>query len=202
MRVLVACEFSQVVCKAFRERGHEAYSCDILPTDGNPEWHIQDDVLKHLQGGWDFMIAHPPCKYISNMSNCRINEPGRAALRKAGLLFFLKFTTTGISRVAIENPRGLPERAYRSADQIIQPYHFGEPYSKATCLWLFNLPPLVPTSIVKPDRKWDGKRYRTFVDRLPSSSPKRSITFQNIANAMATQWGSPAFPPPSEATKP
>ena len=189
MRVLVACEFSQIVCKAFRDKGHEAYSCDLLPTDGNPEWHIQDDVLKHFDDGWDLMIAHPPCTYISNMSNCRVHEPGRYWAREVGYQFFLRFTHTAIPKVCIENPRGLPERSYKKPDQIIQPYQFGNPYSKATCLWLFNLPLLKHTRIVKPERKWDGKRYRTFVDRLPSSSSKRSITFSGIAEAMAEQWG-------------
>lgn len=192
MRVLVACEESQTVCKAFRERGHEAYSCDIEPcSGGNPEWHIQDDVLNHLDDGWDLMIAHPPCTYISNMSNCRIKEPGRIELRIAGPEFFMIFTDTKIPMVAIENPRGLPERAWRRSDQIIQPYQFGHPASKATCLWLKNLPLLEPTNIVEPIRKWDGKRWRTWVDLVKTDKAKnRSKTFPGIARAMAEQWGS------------
>lgn len=189
MRVLVACEFSGAVRRAFRAKGHDAWSCDFLPADDGGE-HIQDDVREILSDDWDMMIAHPPCTYISNMSNCRINEPGRRDLREQGLTFFLTFTQTNIPLVCIENPRGLPERAYRPASQIIQPYEFGDPFSKATCLWLKGLPLLKPTKHVDPDRKWDGKRYRTFVDRLPSSSKRRSITFPGIASAMADQWGS------------
>ena len=192
MRVLVACEESQVVTKAFRERGHEAYSCDIVPcSGGHPEWHIQDDVLKHLNDGWDIIIAHPPCTYISNMSNCRIKEPGRIELRRKGMAFFMKFVDVNIPKVVIENPRGLPEREYRKADQIIQPYQFGHPASKATCLWLKNLPVLNHTEIVAPERKHDGKRYRTWVDTVKGSnkSKTRSKTFEGIARAMAEQWG-------------
>jgi hypothetical protein len=118
------------------------------------------------------------------------NEQGRQTLRTAGVDFFMRFTTTSIPKVAIENPRGLPERIWRRADQIIQPYHFGHPFSKATCLWLKNLPLLQPTNIVEPKRKWDGKRWRTWVDFMGSHNSKnRSVTFQGIANAMAEQWG-------------
>ena len=189
MKILIACEFSGVVREAFMAMGHDAWSCDILPTEreGN---HILDDVLKHLNDGWDMMIAHPPCTYISNMSNCRIKEPGRIEKRKQGMEFFMKFVNAPIQKIAIENPRGLPERQYRPADQIIQPYQFGHPMSKATCLWLKNLPALKPTNIVEYGRKWDGKRWRTWVDTMGSHTAKnRSITFQGIANAMAKQWG-------------
>lgn len=190
MKVLVACEFSGVVRDAFLEKGHEAESCDILPTE-RPGPHIQGDVLQVIQRGkWDLMIAHPPCTYISNMSNCRIREPGRKEKRKLGMEFFMKLINAPIDRIAVENPRGLPEREYRKADQIIQPYWFGHNASKATCLWLKNLPLLIPTNIVAPDRKFDGKRYRTWVDTAKShTSHFRSITFQGIANAMSSQWG-------------
>lgn len=190
MRVLIACEFSGVVRSAFRSLGHDAWSCDIQPADDNSKFHIHDDVLKHFNDGWDLMIAHPPCTYISNMSNCRINQPGRKELREQGMEFFMIFTKTSIPMVAIENPRGLPERAYRKADQIIQPYQFGHPFSKATCLWLNGLSPLVPTKITEPQRKWDGKRWRTWVDFHSSHNAKsRSVTFDGIAKAMAEQWG-------------
>lgn len=186
----MACEFSGVVRDAFAAKGHDAWSCDLLPTE-KPGNHIQDDVLKHLGDGWDLMIAHPPCTYLSNMSNCRINEPRRKELREPALLFFRRLAECSfIPRRCIENPRGYPERKYRKPDQIIQPWEFGHPESKATCLWLFNLPPLFSTIIDVPNRKWDGKRFRTFVDRLPSRSPKRSITFSGVAQAMADQWGS------------
>ena len=189
MKVLVACEFSGVVREAFRAKGHDAWSCDYKPTEiaGN---HYQEDVIFHLKNKWDLIIAHPPCTYISNMSNCRIKEPGRLALRELGMKFFMLFTNLDCQRVCIENPRGLPEREYRKADQIIQPYEFGHPMSKATCLWLKGLPLLKPTNIIEPQRKWDGKRWRTWVDTMSShNAHKRSITFQGIANAMAEQWG-------------
>ena len=189
MKILIACEFSGIVRDAFIRNGHDAWSCDLLPTE-RPGPHFQEDVLEILDNGWDMMIAHPPCTYISNMSNCRINEPGRKELREKGYEFFMKFTQTNIPLIAIENPRGLPERRWRPADQIIQPYYFGHPMLKATCLWLKGLPKLVPTNIVKPERKFDGKRYRTWVDTMGSyTAKKRSITFQGIADAMANQWG-------------
>lgn len=189
MRVLIACEFSGVVRDAFRLKGHDAWSCDLDPSE-NPEFHIQGDVLDILDQGWDIMIAHPPCTYISNMSNCRIKEPGRLEKRKEGFDFFMKMINAPINKIAVENPRGLPERAYKRADQIIQPYQFGHPASKATCLWLKNLPLLIPTEIIEPVRKWDGKRWRTWVDLIPEHTGKaRSVTFKGIANAMSEQWG-------------
>lgn len=190
MKVLIACEFSGIVRDAFAAKGHNAWSCDLLPTE-RPGNHIQGDVLPHLNDGWDLMVAHPPCTYLSNMSNCRIHEAGRLDKREEAMFFFCLLAYAKIRQIAIENPVGYPSRAYRKPDQIIQPYEFGHPESKRTCLWLKNLPPLMSKLPIEiPHRKWDGKRYRTFVDRLPSRSPKRSITFQGIANAMAAQWGS------------
>jgi hypothetical protein len=190
-RILIACEESQTVCKAFREKGFEAYSCDIQDcSGGHPEWHIKGDVLDIINDKWDMMIAHPPCTYISNMSNCRIKEPGRLELRIIGMKFFMDIVNANIKHIAVENPRGLPEREYRKADQIIQPYNFGHPYSKATCLWLKNLPLLNKTSNLEPERKWDGKRWRTWVDFYGSKNSKlRSVTFPGIAKAMADQCG-------------
>lgn len=189
MKILVACEFSGVVREAFRKRGHDVWSCDLLPTEIEGQ-HIQGDVLNILNDGWDLMIAHPPCTYISNMSNCRIKEPGRLEKRRKGIEFFMKLVNAPIAKIAIENPRGLPEREYRRADQIIQPYHFGFPASKATCLWLKGLTLLKHTNVVEPYRKWDGKRWRTWVDTMPRHTGKaRSVTFEGIAQAMAEQWG-------------
>lgn len=189
MKILIACEFSGVVREAFNVRGHDAWSCDLLPTE-QPGNHIQGDVLDVLNDGWDMLIGHPPCTYISNMSNCRIKEPGRLELRREGMEFFMKIVNAPIPLIAIENPRGLPERAYRKADQIIQPWQFGHPVSKATCLWLKGLPQLVPTNIIEPERKWDGKRWRTWVDTCKSHTGKyRSVTFEGIAQAFAQQWG-------------
>lgn len=140
------------------------------------------------------MIAHPPCTYLSNMSNCRIRETGRMEARRHALAFMRQLEgTTSIGKICIENPRGYPERAWRPADQIIQPYQFGHPHSKATCLWLKGLPVLLPTAVVEPHRKWDGKRWRTFVDQTSNwsgdAAQRRSITFTGIAEAMAEQWG-------------
>lgn len=192
MRILIACEFSGVVREAFRKKGHDSWSCDILPADDGSKYHIHDDLLNLYLDyrDWDMMIAHPPCTYISNMSNCRIKEPGRLQARKDGMDFFMRIAQSNIKKIAIENPRGLPEREYRKADQIIQPYHFGHPVSKQTCLWLKGLTLLTHTNIIEPERKWDGKRWRTWVDTCKSHTGKyRSITFQGIANAMAEQWG-------------
>lgn len=189
MKVLVACEFSGVVREAFRKRGHDAWSCDLLPTD-IPGQHIQNDVRLNLHGDWDLIIAHPPCTFISNMSNCRIKEPGRLEKRIEGMNFFMYFTNLPCPKIAIENPRGLPERQYRKPDQIIQPYQFGHPVSKQTCLWLKGLPLLKSTNVVEVQTKWDGKRFRTWVDTCKKHDSKfRSITFQGIADAMADQWG-------------
>jgi hypothetical protein len=188
MKVLIACEFSGVVREAFKAHGHNAWSCDLLPTEIDGQ-HIQGNVLDYLSENWDLMIAHPPCTYISNMSNCRIKEPGRLEKRQEGMDFFMKLINAPISKIAVENPRGLPERIYRKADQIIQPYQFGHPVSKATCLWLKNLPELNPTEIVTCEKKWDGKRWRTWVDTCKKHDGKfRSITFSGIAQAMADQW--------------
>lgn len=188
MKVLVACEFSGTVRDAFIKRGHDAMSCDLLPTESQGN-HYQGDVLDILNNGFDLMIAHPPCTYISNMSNCRINEIGRRELRRKGMEFFMRMINAPITKICVENPRGLPEREYRKPDQIIHPYHFGHAASKATCLWLKGLPPLKHTRIVEPERKWDGKRWRTWVDTCKKHDGKfRSVTFQGIAEAMAEQW--------------
>ena len=200
MKVLVACEESQVVCNAFRAKGHEAYSCDILPTRGaHPEWHIRDDVLNHLDEGWDLMIGHPDCRFIAN-SGVRwlcseeylapvgiVNNP-RFAKMMSAVEFFLKLWDANIPRICLENPiphkwakicGGLPQY-----DQIIQPWQFGHGETKATCLWLKNLPKLEPTNIV------DGRENR--VHRMapgPNRSRDRAVTFQGIAEAMADRWG-------------
>ena len=195
MNVLIACEFSGIVREAFNAKGHNAWSCDLLPTE-IPGKHIQNDIIKVLNGHtmidleWDLMIAHPPCTYISNMSNCRIKEAGRMDKRIEAMKFFMELVNAPIEKIAIENPRGLPERQYKKSDQIIQPYEFGHPVSKATCLWLKGLPKLQPTKILQPERKWDGKRWRTWVDTCKSHTGKfRSVTFEGIAKAMADQWG-------------
>jgi hypothetical protein len=182
MKVLVACEESQVVCIAFRNKGHEAYSCDIQEcSGGHPEWHIQDDVLKHLDDGWNMMLAFPPCTHLA-VSGARWFETKQVEQRKA-IWFFLALINANIPRICLENPVGIMSTHYRKPDQIIQPWMFGHGETKSTCLWLKNLPLLKPTNIV------EGREHRIW--KMPPSenrSKLRSKTFPGIAKAMAEQW--------------
>ena len=149
MRVLVACEESQAVCKAFRARGHEAYSCDLQPcSGGHPEWHIQADALELLKLRWDLIVAHPPCTYLSNLGanwlfnkDHSIKDPERESKGWKAKQFFMAFLEADCSRIAVENP--VPSRYWRMPpySQIIEPYMFGDPWRKRTCLWLRGLPP-------------------------------------------------------------
>ena len=185
MRVLVACEESQEVCKAFRAHGHEAYSCDIQEcSGGHPEWHLQVDVLEILKMRWDLIIAHPPCTDLS-VSGARWFVQKRADGRQQRSIdFFMKFTNLDCPRVAIENPVCIMSTVWRKPDQIIQPWQFGHGETKATCLWLKGLPTLKPTNIVS------GREQRVW--KMPPSSERakaRSKTFPGIALAMAEQWG-------------
>jgi len=206
MRVLIACEESQEVCKAFRELGHKAFSCDILEcSGGHPEWHIQDDVLKHLDDGWDLMIAHPPCTFLSNAGIGWFNEErygNKARLRKKkrleGFDFVIKLANANIKHIAIENPTGWLNSHFRKPEQIIQPWQFGDKESKRTCLWLKNLPILKHTKIVKPKiygyyKKGKKKGMPIYGNSYLKFSEDRgkirSKTFKGIAKAMANQWG-------------
>lgn len=204
MRVLVACEESQRVCIAFREKGHEAYSCDIEPcSGGHPEWHIQDDVLKHLNKEWDLIIAHPPCTYLTvaankyyNVEKYGIVAMQRRIAREDAINFFMQFANLKCPKIAIENPIGIMSTYYKKPTQIIQPYQFGHTERKATCLWLKGLPSLKPTNIVEPDiikhpsGKTDSRlHYETFKLPPKERSKMRSKTFEGIAKAMADQWG-------------
>jgi len=186
MKVLIACEESQVVCNAFRAKGHEAYSCDILPTRGeHPEWHMQHDALWHLYDRWvDLMVVFPPCDHIA-VSGARWFKEKRADGRQQKAIdFFMAFAHCGIMKVAIENPVGIMSTLYRKPDQIIQPWQFGHGETKATCLWLKGLPKLIPTNIVP------GRENR--IHKMPPSpnrGKERSRTYQGIAEAMADQWG-------------
>jgi len=207
MLILIACEFSQVVTRAFRERGHEAYSCDLLPTEGNPEWHIQDDVLKHLEDGWDMMIAHPPCTYLSYAGNKYWNDEGRLEKRLEALNFFAKLWLAPIEKICIENPMGCASPVIAKYSQVIQPYYFGDAESKRTCLWLKNLPKLqyIPDSplfndgtVVRPKiygyyKTGKNKGNKIYgIDYLKPSKYRaqiRSIFWNGIARAMAEQWG-------------
>jgi len=201
MKVLIACEESQVVCIAFRERGHEAYSCDLIPcSGGHPEWHIQDDVLKHLGEGWDMMIAHPPCTYLSYAGAMFWNLPGRKEKRDEAVNFFLRLWNAPINKICIENPHSYIRKIFKQPDQEIHPYYFGDKQMKRTCLWLRNLPKLIyglddtlfwrKTATEKPQpsfiRKDGNKQYFCSVNRNPKL---RSKTFPGIARAMAEQWG-------------
>lgn len=194
MKVLVACEESQEVCKAFRELGHEAYSCDIQEcSGGHPEWHLKQDVLPLLDEEWDLIIAHPPCTYLSNAGARHLYPQGLLNMEryKKGLEakeFFMKFFTCNCKKVCIENP--LPSKVFNLPDysQVIQPYEFGHPYKKKTLLWLKNLPRLKPTCIVEcpQSTKVAGNWFNAGgKDRQKN----RAKTFPGIAKAMAEQWG-------------
>ena len=201
-RILVACEFSQVVTKAFRDLGFEAYSCDLEPGDINLDWHYQCDVLEILDKGWDLMIAHPPCTYLTVTGNKWFKPeyadrfPTRHQDREDAKEFFLALANAPIDKIAIENPIGIMSSFWRKPDQIIQPWHFGHEASKSTCLWLKNLPLLAPTNIVSKGEFTQfksGKRMSKWYADAAKFDAKtrtkiRNITFQGIADAMADQW--------------
>jgi hypothetical protein len=228
VNVLVACEESQEVCKAFRDMGHRAFSCDIQEcSGGHPEWHVQGDVLPLLNGDcffttadththtqrgpWDLIIAHPPCTYLTMVATkyhslkCtpldKINA--RTMLRIEAMDFFMKFVNANCEKIAIENPRGVMNTVYRQPDQTIDPYMFAEStqdtenyVTKATCLWLKGLPPLVGYGLPKPDNAALYGRYANGKARCweemqsgPDRSKTRSKTFPGVAKAMSEQWG-------------
>lgn len=195
MRILIACEESQAVCKAFREKGHEAYSCDILPcSGGHPEWHIQGDVLEQLDKGWDMMIAHPPCTYLSNVAAPILFKGGvlnkeRYKKGMSGKRFFMKLYNSKIPKICVENPT--PSKIYKLPpySQAIQPCEHGEPFKKRTCLWLKNLPLLTPTKIIKGEPTTKAGNWYNKCGKGVSRSVARSRTFPGIAKAMAEQWG-------------
>lgn len=182
MRVLVACEFSQIVTKAFRGKGYEAYSCDILPTEGRADWHFQRNVLDVLDDGWDLMIAHPPCTHLA-VSGARWFK-GKQREQEMALEFVRILMAADIPRIAIENPISIISSRIRKPDQIIQPWMFGHGETKATCLWLKNLPKLTPTCIVEGR---EGNVHR--MTPSPERWKNRSRTYTGIATAMAEQWG-------------
>ncbi len=218
MKVLIACEESQRVCIAFRNKGHEAYSCDILEcSGGRPEWHIKRDVLPLLNGNcafetmdgkhheiigtWDLLIAHPPCTYLTNASAVRMRVNGKIVAERyrnamQAKEFFMKFYNAECKKIAIENPTPLKIVELPPYSQAIHPYFFGSPYSKRTCLWLKGLPKLKPTNIVMEHKPWvnGGSKdangnYRKFTGRNQRDPRNRSKTFIEIAEAMADQWG-------------
>lgn len=184
MRVLVACEYSGRVREAFRKLGHDAWSCDLLASDDNSPYHIQGDVLDILNDGWDMMIAHPPCTHLA-VSGARWFKDKQTEQAEA-LEFVQKLLDAPIPKIALENPISIISSRIRKPNQIIQPWQFGHGETKATCLWLKNLPELQPTDIVS------GRENKVWC--MPPSAERwklRSITFQGIADAMANQWGNP-----------
>lgn len=183
MRVLVGCEESQVVTKAFRARGHMAFSCDLQGTRGDSELHITGDIFQAIKyrGPWDLLIAFPPCTHVA-VSGARWFKD-KIAEQRAALEFMRDILESPVERIAMENPIGVFSTWWRKPDQIIQPWQFGHGETKATCLWLKNLPKLVPTNIVS------GREER--IHRMPPGPNRardRSTTFQGIADAMASQW--------------
>lgn len=224
MNVLVACEESQAVCIAFRERGHIAFSCDIQKcSGGHPEWHINGDVLpllngncsfetmdgnRHEQNGkWDLIIAFPPCTHLAVSGARWFPEKQKDFRQQKACVFFMQIALSNADRVAVENPIGIMSKCFRKPDQIIQPYEYGEPTKKSTCLWLKGLPRLKPTNIVEPEiieyQCKNGKKARFGVGigqvydesgkvygfNDPMTAKIRSRTFPGIAEAMAEQWG-------------
>ena len=204
MKILVACEESQAVTKELRKLGHEAYSCDLLPcSGGHPEWHLQQDVIPLLKEKWDMIIAFPPCTHLAVSGARHFEQKRKDGRQQQGIDFFMKFVNADCSRIAIENPIGIMSSIYRKPDQIIQPWMFGDKFTKSTCLWLKGLPKLEPTNIVEKGEfiewtcKKTGKKKRQakwFFEVLKNakSSEERSIirskTFPGIAKAMAEQW--------------
>lgn len=219
LKVLIACEESQRVCKAFRKLGHEAYSCDIIKcSGGHPEWHIQQDVLPLLRGEavfqtkdgvthavprWDLIIAHPPCTYLTVTGNRWFNVEKygekaieRMKLREEAKEFFMAFINADCDHIAVENPIGVMSTSYRKPDQIVQPYWFGDPFEKRTCLWLKGLPNLKKDMEVTPEERTvykSGNSLPTWfaaAASLPAEerSRIRSQTFPGFARAMAEQW--------------
>lgn len=201
MRILIACEFSGIVRDAFLKKGHDAISCDLLPTE-SPGPHYQGNVFDIINDGFDMMIAHPPCTYLSNCGNKWFGEkykerfPDREHDRDKAVEFFMKLVNANINKICVENPVGAMSTRYKKPTQIIQPYYFGHDVRKATCLWLKGLPLLTSYNIVIPDIKVNnnGKTASVFHDKclgLPHNerAQARSRTFQGIADAIAEQWG-------------
>lgn len=198
MKVLVACEFSGIVRDAFRARGHDAWSCDLLPTE-KPGPHIRGDVLEILGDGWDLMIAHPPCTYLTVSANKWMKPeysdrfPDRTEKREEAVSFFMALIKAPVPRIAVENPIGVMSTHYRKPDQVVQPWMFGHGETKATCFWLKNLKPLIPTHLERDLFAQETPKEREQrLHRLPPSPTRwmeRSKTYPGIAAAMADQWG-------------
>ncbi len=184
MKILVACEESQAVTIELRKLGHEAYSCDLEPcSGGHPEWHLRVDALELLKMHWDMLLAFPPCTHLAVSGARYFEQKRRDGRQQEGIDFFMSFANAPCDKIAIENPVGIMSTKYRKPDQIIQPWQFGHGETKATCLWLKNLPQLQPTDIV------NGREQRVWkMPPGPNRAKERSKTFPGIAKAMAMQW--------------
>lgn len=194
MKILISCEFSGTVRRAFRAKGHDAWSCDLLPAEDGSTYHLQCDVIPYLFREWDMLIAFPPCTYLcSSGLHWNKRRPERAKQSKDAAGFFMQHVSMAhIPKIAIENPVGCMSRMYRKPDQIIQPWQFGHPESKSTCLWLKGLPKLVPTNILaKPEcGYWDNQTPsgQNKLGPSPKRALERSRTYAGIAQAMSDQW--------------
>ena len=203
MRVLVACEYSATVRDAFGRRGHDAWSCDLRETEGDPSRHFVGDALEIAHGQhWDLIVAHPPCQYLTYAGKANWNDAGRAESREDAFRFFMALYNAPAAKVAIENPRGYPSAAFRQPDQEVNPFDFGVPIRKRVCLWLKGLPPLVTEQPVdvRPDAVYvrksgsrAGQLYRGYFHQ-GKSAKERARFFPCIAEAMALQWGRPDVP--------
>ena len=185
MKILIACEFSGVVRRAFAAQGHDAWSCDLLPANDNSPNHLQQDVFDTIASqDWDMMIAHPPCTYLTSAGlHWNHRTPGRQEKTEEAIRFVGELLNSNIPQIALENPIGCLSTQIRTPTQIIQPWQFGHGETKATCLWLKNLPKLVPTDVV------EGRSDR--IHKMPPGPNRwkeRSRTYQGIADAMAEQW--------------
>lgn len=203
MKILVGCEESQAVTIELRKLGHEAFSCDVMESSGGyPQWHIQGDLLKELHKGWDMLIAFPPCTHLAVSGARHFEQKIKDGRQQQGIDFFMEMINAPIDKICVENPIGIMSTKYRKPSQIIQPFMFGDKAQKSTCLWLKNLPLLVPTNIVEKgefiefvSKKGVKKRQpKWYFDALKNSknaserSKLRSKTFKGIAKAMATQF--------------
>lgn len=194
MKVLIACEFSGRVRDAFLERGHDAWSCDVCPTEKSGP-HIEGDVLEILDENWDLMIAHPPCDHLAVSGARWFPEKRKDGRQQKAIDFFMDLINAPIEKIAVENPVGIMSTLYRKPDQIINPWQFGDPFQNRTCLWLKNLPLLEPTKIVDKGETItfkSGKKMAKWYSILENDENRakiRSITFQGVANAMGGQWG-------------
>ena len=200
MKILVGCEYSQVATKALRERGHEAYSCDVLPTIGNPEWHFQCDVFEAVaKENWDMGLFFPPCTHLAVSGSRSFAEKRADGRQQEGIEFFMKCINANIEKIAVENPVGIMSTLYRKPDQIVHPYYFGDTIPKKTCLWLKNLPTLTwkaenmsePEYVIYNSKKnKSGKSKYSVLGKLGSGKGhERSALSPFLANAMAEQWG-------------